>query len=370
MVREMVNISVVMPVYNMEKYLEASLDSLVGQTMKDIEIICVDDGSTDKTGEILKEYERQDSRIKWIRQENLGAGAARNKGMEAAIGKYIIFLDSDDIYEKNMLEKLYQTAESCDLDVIVCRSDKFDSDTGKFTDNAGSVKHYLLPEQKVFSSLDIKKNFFLIFIWWPWDKLYRKDFIERLKLRFQDLRTTNDLFFVVCSVISADRISYVDDVLVHHRVGTGDSLSVTREKSWDCFYKALLAVKSFLLKAGLYEQFKQDFLNYCLHFSLWHLETLKGASFFFLYNALHSAWYRELGVLQESALYYYDKKLYRMMRYITDNNGFGHCFLLNSRLPGSSALLNILSQYMRVRIYFAGYGIKGTAKKIVAKCFI
>ena len=96
-------VSVILPVYNVSDYLRQCMDSIVGQTLKDIEIICVDDGSTDDSLAILKEYEAKDQRVKVIQQANAGAGAARNKGLEIATGEYLSFLDSDDFFEPDMV---------------------------------------------------------------------------------------------------------------------------------------------------------------------------------------------------------------------------------------------------------------------------
>lgn len=101
----MVKVSVIIPVYNVEPYLKQCMDSVVGQTLKDIEIICVDDGSTDNSLDILREYAAEDSRIQIIEQKNAGAGAARNNGMRYATGKYLSFLDSDDFLNRECLKR-------------------------------------------------------------------------------------------------------------------------------------------------------------------------------------------------------------------------------------------------------------------------
>ena len=108
---ERIKVSVVVPIYNAEGFLRECLDSLVNQTLRDIEIICVDDGSTDRSGLILSHYRQEDRRITLIRQENSGSGAARNRGIRSARGEYIAFLDADDFYpEAETLEKLYEAA--------------------------------------------------------------------------------------------------------------------------------------------------------------------------------------------------------------------------------------------------------------------
>ena len=104
-----IKVSVILPVYNGEKYIKKCMESLISQTLKEIEIICVDDGSVDGTLEALKEYENLDN-VTVITQENAGAGAARNKGMSYAKGEYLSFLDADDIFEKDMLEVAYNKA--------------------------------------------------------------------------------------------------------------------------------------------------------------------------------------------------------------------------------------------------------------------
>ena len=360
----MVDISVVVPVFNVEKYLRDTLDSIIGQTIKSIEIICVNDGSTDNSKAILEEYAAKDSRIKLLMQDNSGAGVARNNGLKIAAGKYVAFLDGDDIYEPDMLKKMYSKAEKYSLDVVVCRSDKFSGVVQNSIANSGCIKKYLLPNQEIFSSFDVKKNFFMLFIWWPWDKLFRLDYVKQLDIQYQSLRTTNDLYFVAGATIAAKRISCVDEVLAHHRVGDKSTLSVTREKSWECYKLALDELKKFLIKHDLMGRFGQDFVNYSLHFSLWQLETLKGKSYFLLYEKLRKEWFSDLDIVSKSEKYFYDANLYRMMKYIVGHN--------RSKVMKGSRIMdniyyNMLSYVERVRVYKSGYGFKKTIKKIMSK---
>lgn len=367
----MIDISVIIPVYNVEKYLRECLDSVVYQSIENIEIICVDDGSKDSSLAILQEYAAIDKRIKIFVQSNKGAGAARNYGMKEASGKYIIFLDSDDIYELDMLEKLYKKAEKYDLDVVVCGSDKFISNVNFSIANPGAIKKYLLPQLEVFSSVDVEKNFFMLFIWWPWDKLFKREYVNGLDIEFQQLRTTNDLYFIASAVLAANCISYIDEVLAHHRIGDKGTLSVTREKSWDCFKIALDKLKLFMKQKGLFERFERDFVNYCLHFSLWQLETLKGRSYILLYEQLRKYWLKNLEILDKPKEYFYDKSLHRMMLYIAEN------VLIDVGIGGEHQQPLIIwryyyfiySQYMRLKLYCIGYGYKKTIKKIFQVLF-
>ena len=378
----MPNISVIMPVYNQEKYLNECLDSVLRQTFQDIEIICVDDGSSDSSPSILKQYAKKDSRVRVLFQENQGAGSARNHGFSVANGKYVIFLDSDDIFEEKLLEKLFTKIEKTNSDVVVCRSDRFNQKTKKFVACPWTIRKTLLPKDDPFSSQAVQKDFFMMFVWWPWDKLYCKSYIERIGIQFQNLRTTNDLFFVAGSVLKADRITHIDDVLVHHRVSMGTSLSVTREKSWDCFYKALIYLREYMKKENLYERFEQDFMNYCLHFSLWNLETLHGYSYCLLYNALRNEWYHELGLTEKPAEYFFNQNNYAMMRHILQTDLDHHLsqviIKLEEKLERHEEKINeekgtyfyrsrLANAYMRVKLYYKGYGFVNTVKKILQK---
>lgn len=316
--KNMPKVSIIMPVYNEEAFLKETLDSVISQTLKDIEIICVDDGSTDNSVRILQEYAKNDKRILVLQQKNSGAGTARNFGMTRATGEYLAFLDSDDLYEPAMLEEMYTSARQDDLDVIVCRADAFDSKTGRHKETRWTVKTQYLPSVKPFAATDVPDNFFATFVWWPWDKLFKKTFVDELGIVFQNLRTSNDLFFVAAATLKAKRISYVDKVLAHHRVGLKSSLSVTRENSWDCFYHALTAVKQFLREQRLYERFEADFINYALHFSLWHLNTIHGNTYSLLYNALKNKWFEEFDILGHTEDFFYNKTEFRQFNEIME----------------------------------------------------
>lgn len=327
----MPKVSVIIPVYNEEKYLQQCLESVCGQTLQNIEIICVDDGSADNSVAILQQMQKEDKRIQIYTQKNSGAGTARNLGMKYAKGKYLSFLDSDDIFEPNMLENMVQAAEKENTDVLVCRSDEFDTATGASIVTPWTIKKEFLPEFFPFASKDVKKNFFEVFVWWPWDKLFRKSFIDSLGIKFQSLRTTNDLFFVCSAILMALRISYIDDVLVHQRVGVKSSLSRTREKSWDNFYKALMVLKQFMMGKNLYSRFEQDFVNYCLNFSRWHLDTIEGDSYVLLYQALKDKWLREFAVTSHTEEYFYQPWNYQWAQQIQQETPLEYLF---SRIHG------------------------------------
>ena len=310
-----VKVSVIMPVYNVEEYLVQCMDSLVNQTLQDIEIICVDDSSTDNSLNILLDYAQKDNRVKVYQQPNGGAGAARNNGMQYATGEYLSILDADDFYETDMLEKAYNKVKETQSDIVVFACDHYDNERQSFYPNNYSIRKHLLPEKSPFAGVDIKEDIFMAFVGWSWDKLFKRSFVEENNLKFQEQRTTNDMLFVFGALVKANSIVVLDDILVHHRLAQG-SLSVTREKSWHCFYDALTALKKQLANWNLYERFKQDYINYCVHFSLWNLNTLKEPTRTLLYNKLRDEWFESLGVLEYDESYFYNKYEYKQCRLV------------------------------------------------------
>ena len=302
-------VSVILAVYNSRKTLRACLDSIVSQTLYEIEIICVDDGSNDSSISILNEYAAKDCRITIIQQENGGAGKARNTGLTHASGKYVSILDSDDIFEPDMLECALSKAKKTQSDIVVFRSDSFQTNSRDYRTIPYTIKDRLLPNFDVFSAQDVDYDFFNLFIGWAWDKLFRRDFIENMQLRFQEQRSTNDCFFVFAALASAQRITIIDKVFAHYRKGNG-GISETREESWSCFYSALLGLRSFLKEKQLWKHFEQDFINYSLGFSLWQLKTLPQYAYEALSLKLRNEWFRELEITKHDISYFYNLKEY------------------------------------------------------------
>ena len=304
-------VSVIIPVYNSGQYLQTCLESITSQTLHDVQIICVDDGSVDNSPQILRKFAAADPRITVLHQTNGGAGAARNFGLQVAKGEYLSFLDADDFFEPDMLEKSYLHAKKLDLDLVVFRCDFFNSESFHLCDY--SINRSLLPEKDVFNVFDVSRDIFKLFIGWPWDKLFRTEFIRDLHLKFQEQRTTNDLLFVFSALLRASRIGVMEDIFAHHRQ-SHDSLSVTREKSWACFYLALLALRERMTQYNLYARFEQDFKNYCVHFCIWNLETLKEPTHTLLYNKLRNEWFAELDLCRHPKSYFYNASEYESFR--------------------------------------------------------
>lgn len=308
-------VSVIITAYNAQDYLEQCLDCMTQQTLRDIEIICVNDGSTDNTAEILNRYALHDDRIRVVHQQNSGAGTARNHGLQYATGQYVSILDADDFFELNMLEKAYRLAAENQADIAVFRCDLYREATGTFSPCGSSMYNELLPRQFPFSAADVARDVFKLFKGWAWDKLFLRSFIENNRLRFQEQRTTNDMLFVFSALLLAGRIVTSQAVLAHHREAVG-TLSVTREKSWQCFYNALTALRGNMCRWGIFDHYEQDFVNYALHFSLWNLNTLQEPAHTLLYNKLRSEWFEVLGVKNHPESYFYHPEEYAQFKNI------------------------------------------------------
>ncbi len=311
---EDLKVSVIVPVYNGEKHLEQCMDSITGQTLREIEIICVDDGSADRSLEILERYAKKDERVRVICQKNAGAGAARNTGSAQAEGEYLSFLDADDFFEQDMLEQAYRKAKEQNAQILVFGSDQYREDLGEFHQVSWTIRKQALPPYRPMNYQTFTENVFKVFVGWTWDKLFERAFVQKYHLKFQEQRTSNDLLFVFTAIVLAERIETEEKILAHQRRGNPESLSNTREQSWQCFYKALTAFRENLVRYGLYYELEQDFINYALHFSLWNLNTIQGEKKKELYKMLKKRWFRELGITGHKKEYFYDKTEYEQYR--------------------------------------------------------
>lgn len=268
-------VSIIMPVYNVEKYLKETMFSIINQNFSSWELICIDDSSSDSSPEILDNFSKIDSRISVIHlAENKGAGYARNVGLSKAKGKYLSILDADDIYDQNYLRNMVYSALNTGADITVCRSKKMiEADNDKIEPMSWSIKKDLLPKSKIFRPYNCKDYIFQAFVGWSWDKLYKKSFVIENQLRFQEIRFSNDAYFVYLSLCLATTISTIEDTLVIHRYHNS-SLAATRKVQPSCFSLAIRAIYERLKNRGTWLDFLQSFLNWVIDFSFWHYSTI------------------------------------------------------------------------------------------------
>lgn len=273
---KMPELSVVIPIYNAEEHLEQCLESLVSQTLKEIEILCVDDGSTDGSAAILSDYAQRDNRFIVLRQQNRGAGVARNKGLEVARGEYVIFLDADDFFAPDLMEKMYAQAVCSEADIVICNGRAYSTSSGQYKNVANYLRTSLVKGIPVFSRRDIPDHILTVTNSVPWNKLFRRSFLLREQLRFQPLQNCNDLYMVLLSLCVAERISSIDEPLVSYRENSGRNLQSRKRAAPLCFIEALEALYDELHRRGLFEAVERSFVNMAVRMTAWNTITTRG----------------------------------------------------------------------------------------------
>lgn len=235
-------VSIVMPIYNCQNHLSEALDSLIAQTFTEYEVICVDDGSNDESAIIIERYVKIDPRVRYVKQSNQGAGIARNTGMDQARGEWLLFLDSDDVFEPQLIEALHSTAISQHADVAVCFAFDFhgtlDSRKTRLVDSR--VKKAFSGRETICLG-DLGERAYTTFTLVPWDKMFRADFVKSNSLRFMGLKTANDSFFVLSALQRAERIALVEKPLVNYRMGQSGNLQTMKVKSPTDIFESLFA---------------------------------------------------------------------------------------------------------------------------------
>lgn len=263
-------VSAIVPVYNAARYLRETLDSLCNQTLREIEIICVENGSTDESAAILAEYARRDSRIRIITLPPVGAGAARNKGIDEARGKYVSMHDADDLFEPDMLEVFHRRAEQYGADVVTGRMEAF-YDDGRIDRMDGQLSRGALKGVDIrhfCPSRDVPGHVFNLIPPWSCGKFLRRDFLNGHGIRYLTIRRGEDVPFVYLSLYHARVVSIVDRVFTHYRQH-GASLSHTLDKEPYAFVEAYRYLHRQLLECRADKQtvnsLYRDFLG-CLWF--------------------------------------------------------------------------------------------------------
>lgn len=313
--RENPKVSVVVPVYNAQDYLKQCLDSILSQSMSDIEVICVDDGSTDDSLCILEEYRKKDERVSIFKQAHMYAGTARNTGIKKASGKYIIFWDADDFFEPDCLEQLYERAEETRADIVICESNMYDNVYGiRMPWNRSLVSKYL-PEQEAFSLKDISDVIFQLCVSWSWDKLFRLEFVKEKKLKYLDIRSAEDENFVFIAMAVAERIAVVRKRLVNYRKFNTGSLENSKK---ECWRNTLVMFERFyreLSDRGVLKTVRRSFDNFIVSHMLSVLTMMRDMKAYCeMADALRERTIGEYKLLEHESEYYYEPECYRQLK--------------------------------------------------------
>ena len=299
-------ISVIIPVYNTEEYLRECLDSVIGQTLKEIEIICVDDGSTDNSLNILKEYAQKDERITILAQENLHAGVARNAGIAIAKGDYLHFMDSDDWLVHDGYQKILEAIEFKNIDFCKFRTYGFCNER-KMVIKDGYCNVSFLEEDKFDTIYNINNDLNIVINLpdSPWSGIYKRSFVVDKNIRFDSLKISNDVSFFFKCVVLAENIFVSSVYVYYYRRNVKGSLIDMRMKNFHLMINLYEIVEKIVLKCD---------------------DNIKSAILSKLCHSMKS-WYGR----------FYDMSIddYRMHRYVFDIMKkfvmlYGHCYLKKS----------------------------------------
>lgn len=245
-----IKVSIVVPIYNLEKYIPKCLDALVNQTLEDIEILCVDDGSKDSAPQIIEDYKkRYPNKVKTFHKENGGEWSARTYGLKQATGEYVGFIDSDDVPEVTWAEKLYNAAKEVDADIVFSGYDRVDLDTGKVV--ATEMTQY----GTITKDVDWNDDFIVYANPSLWNKLYK---LEKVKhLEFLPFRGCNDTLFLISAYMDGvKKLKFIPDVLYHYYLRSSSQIHNLGKKDIENLKKYFLVIKEHAKEIGKYEEYK------------------------------------------------------------------------------------------------------------------
>ena len=247
-------ISVIVPVFNGEKYVRQSLSMISSQTFSNFGCIVLDDGSTDSTPDYIQRFCRSDPRFSYMTDtQNRGQAARRQQGLDLATGKYVIFLDIDDIYEDTMLQTAFDNAELVNADITIFGCSILDSRRG-LTSNTNNI-YRNIPSKNPSTFMDIlydkRSTRFQVLRNELWNKLYRREFLISNGFRFNaSLRRSDDLAFVIPTLLSADSLSSISEELITYRANLPGSNQTTLESHSLDFLVALGTIYDYLHTTG------------------------------------------------------------------------------------------------------------------------
>lgn len=252
-------LSVIIPAYNIEQYIYNCLKSLQNQDLKEIEIIVVNDGSTDNTAEIVKIFSKYDSRIKLVNQENKRVGYARNNGLKEAKSDYIIFVDGDDEFEENSLNTIYETIIKQNTDIVLFGAYNFKN--GKCKSGSYSIKK--IPnrlKEKILTPKVIQKNFFKFPVLCMC-KIYNKNFLNQNNIKFSQVRSGEDQIYYINTFLSAKSLFIINKNFYKYRRNRKNSLTYTKQKQDNSPILNFYEIEKFIHEKDISEKLKFEILD-------------------------------------------------------------------------------------------------------------
>lgn len=259
----MPKVSVIIPVYNSVKYLDISLPTVLNQSLQDIEIICIDDGSTDNSLVLLRNYAEKDNRIKIITQKNMTQGVARNNGLKHATGEYVLFFDSDDEMYFQMLEVMYYKAKEVDADLVVSNYAKFCPEKNRIN-YINLRKDITVPENEVFDWKLYKNWVFHSPTFAPWNKMVKRSLMLENRVKFLEKTPCEDVLFSLQSLIYAGRTVFINQPLLKYNCWTDSSCRAISNHNLNLF-ENMEIIRNFIKESGFESLLKDDFSEFLVN---------------------------------------------------------------------------------------------------------
>ncbi len=234
----MKKLSIIVPVYKVEEYLPRCLDSLVNQTLEDIEIICINDGSPDNSLSILKKYQKKyKDKIVIINKQNEGVWKGRKDGVKKATGEFIGFVDSDDYVALDFAEKLYNAVKKNNADISICGFDRIDLDTGKVfsREMCKPITKTILMDKNPEDILTINGS--------PWNKIYKANLLKEMVELKNPPKILDDMMFLLLIYINTKKIVFIPDSLVYYMVRKNSIINTIKKEQIESTYNAMLEVR-------------------------------------------------------------------------------------------------------------------------------
>ena len=252
----MVKVNIIVPVYNTERYLRRCLNSLVNQTLKELEIILVDDGSTDSSGQILKEYEENyPDRIRVFSKENGGQATARNLGLQKCTGTYIGFVDSDDYVEISMFETMYRVAEQNQCDMVECHY-RYLYEEGKRTKELktrGDIRQYK-SQKEMFINPQVS----------PWNKLFRREVLLQGGVDFPEGLIYEDTAFYMKAIPFIKKETYLEEPLVNYFLRGSSTMNINKSRRVGDIFPVLNNILEFYRNNHFYQAYREELEYFCV----------------------------------------------------------------------------------------------------------
>lgn len=238
-------VSIIVPVFNVENYLDECLDSILNQTYKDIEIIAINDGSTDNSLHILNTYKDKFSSMKILNQENKGQAQARNAGLEYATGDFILFIDSDDLLDKFMIEKLVNRMNESNADIVMCSYyEYYEEKNRKLIE-----RNYKIDDKKALTSNEVVDMILNYQIEGQlWNKLFRRDQLKDNNFYLENCRYIEDIYPVFRMIVNSNRIAFVNEPLYFYRQRNTSTMKSKSKKLFEDYHYAMNLIIEYIDK--------------------------------------------------------------------------------------------------------------------------